>query len=156
MQEVHTISTWACERHLRSQRARGGIFPFPHCGVLEAMPTIQDPALGARRPPWYACQRRRRRVLRTQRVNTLVDCIHRPACATAADGPTGHVAPSSFSATASQSECLATLSVRVRRAGLSPLGLSPSVALQELLQANDLYSQEPQHLASYNPSLLNI
>ena len=68
----------------------------------------------------------------------------------------GHVAPSSFSITSSQTDSLATLSARVRRAGLSPLGLLPSAALQELLQAKDLYSQEPQHLASYDPSLLKI
>ena len=123
---------------------------------MEALPTILDPALGARRPPRYACQRRRQRNLRTQRVNTPVDCISLLACAVAADGPIGHVAPLHFSATASQSECLATLSARVRRSELPPSDLSPAAALQELLQAKDLYSQEPQHLASYDPSLLNI
>ena len=156
LQEVHAIRTRARERRPRSQRALGGILPLPHCGVLEALPTIQDPALGARRPPRYACQRRRRIILRTQQVNTLVDCINRLACAAAADGPIGHVAPSHFSATASQSECVATLPARVRRSGLPPSDLSPTAALQELLQAKDLYSQEPQHLASYDPSLLKI
>ena len=90
-------------------------------------------------------------------MNTLVDCVNRFACAPASEGPIGHVAPGARTAPSpSQHEFLASVSARVRRAGQPPLDLSPSAALSELLQAKDLYSQEPQHLATYDPSLLKI
>ena len=153
--EVQGISQRARQRRLRSQQARDGLFPLPHCQVLEELPGF-EPVHGTRRAPRYACQRRRRRILRTQRVNTMVDIVNRLACAPASEGPIGHVSPSRAFPSASQAECLATFSSKVRRAGQPPTDLSPSAALSELLQAKDLYSQEPQHLASYDPDLLKI
>ena len=115
-----------------------------------------SPVHGQCGAPRYACQRRRRRILRTQRVNTLVDIVNRLACAPASPGPIGHVSPAHTLPSASQAECLASFSSKLRRAGQPPPDLSPSAALAELLQAKDLYSQEPQHLASYDPDLLKI
>ena len=57
---------------------------------------------------------------------------------------------------APQSESLATIAGRVHRGSRCPTDLSPQAALKELLQAKDLYSQEPQHVAPYDPSLLKI
>ena len=82
--------------------------------------------------------------------------VNRLACASAEEDPIGHVTPGRTPASASQSECLASFSAKVRRAGLPPIDLSPSAALQELLRAKDLYSQEPQHLASFDASKLKI
>ena len=152
--EVQGISQRARQRRLRSQQTRGGLFPLPHCQVLEELPSF-EPVHGGRAPR-YACQRRRRRILRTQRVNTMVDIVNRLACAPASEGPIGHVSPSRAFPSASQAECLATFSSKVKRAGQPPTDLPPSAALSELLQAKDLYSQEPQHLASYDPDLLKI
>ena len=45
---------------------------------------------------------------------------------------------------------------RVRAYGRCPEGLSRSAALSELLAARDLYSQEPQNLARYDPALLRV
>ena len=158
--EVHGISQRARQRRLRAQHARGGIFPLPHVSVPgDLAPSVSQPVPDdaiVQRAPRYAVQRRRRRVLRAQRVNTLVDCVNRLACAPASEGPIGHVAPARTPASPSQDECLASFSAKVRRAGQPPPDLSPSAALAELLQAKDLYSQEPQHLASYDPSLLKI
>ena len=89
-------------------------------------------------------------------MNSMIDCLNRLACASAEEGPIGHVEPSRAPATASQAESLATVAARVRRGGRAPIDLTPQAALKELLQAKDLYSQEPQHLVSYDPSLLKI
>ena len=153
--EVQEISTRARRRRLGSQRGRGGLFPLPHCAELlpHEGARLSVPELSA---PRYACQRRRRRILRTQRVNTQVDALNRLACATSTFGPIGHVEPSFVQASAAQSECLSGMMAKNRRAGRPPVDLSPSSALKELLQAKDLYSQEPQHLASYDPSRLKI
>ena len=86
----------------------------------------------------------------------MVDIVNRLAAATASEGPIGYIEPSRSPATAPQSESLATIAGRVHRGGRCPTDLSPQAALKELLQAKDLYSQEPQHLAPYDPSLLKI
>ena len=86
----------------------------------------------------------------------MVDCLNRLSCAAAEPGPIGHVEASRAPPTAPQAEALATASARVRRAGPCPDDLSPPKALQELLKSKDLYSQEPQHLAEYDPDRLKI
>ena len=86
----------------------------------------------------------------------MVDIVNRLACAPASEGPIGHVSHSQLFPLASQAECLASFSAKLKRAGQPPTDLPPSAALAELLQAKDLYSQEPQHLAGYDPDLLKI
>ena len=86
----------------------------------------------------------------------MVDCLNRLSCAAAEPGLVGHVEASHEPPTAPQSEALATVCARVRRAGPCPDDLSPQKALQELLKSKDLYSQAPQHLAEYDPSRLKI
>ena len=88
------------------------------------------------------------------RVNVMVDCLNRLFCATSTPGPIGHVEASRAPATASQNEGLRTIAARIRRAGTCPDDLDPQAVLQELLKSKDLYSQEPQHLASYDPTRL--
>ena len=161
--EVQGISQRARQRRLRSQHSRGGLFPLPHLVAPEELSSTGvtpcgdfGAPLGRVRPPRYACQRRRRRILRTRRVNTMVDIVNRLACAPASEGPIGHVSHSQLFPSASQAECLASFSAKLKRAGQPPTDLPPSAALAELLQAKDLYSQEPQHLASCDPDLLKI
>ena len=160
------VSSRARARRLRGQRRHGGLFPLPYAQFLPGLDEaeestrrdVESPALTPHPPPppGYARQRRRRRNLRIGRVNVMVDCLNRLSCAAAEPGPVGHVEASRAPPTAPQSEALATVCARVRRAGPCPDDLSPQKALQELLKSKDLYSQEPQHLAEYDPSRLKI
>ena len=86
----------------------------------------------------------------------MVDVLNRLSCAAAEPGPVGHIEASRAPSTAPQAEALRTVASRVRRAGPCPDDLAPVKALQELLKSKDLYSQEPQHLAEYDPDGLKI
>ena len=90
-------------------------------------------------------------------MNSVVDSLNRLATATSdRNGHLGFVAPSAMRPTSVQGAVLDRLSASVRRSGRCPPDLDPSRALRELMRTKDLYSQEPQHLATYDAKALKI
>jgi len=138
----------ALSRRLEGERRHGEVFPLPRPGEA-VLPDLS----GA---PHYCRQRWNRRMEQRGRVQESACALNWLAAAAAQPHSLpshsfGHRAP-----TAIQSKVLFDLSRRVAAHGRRPDGLNGKRALQELLATQDLYGQDPQHLARYDLSRLKV